>query len=105
MFCGAVSLDGVTACLSDLHGVGGPFVAGFELFDELKSAHTYDYATEDDVLVVEEGQRSAHSDVELRLIGVALAVSLAHAEHANLVMLHREGLVFKFGAVNRAAEL
>jgi hypothetical protein len=104
-FCGAVSLDNVAACLGDLNRVGRLLVAGFELFDELKCAHAHNHATEDNVLVVEEGQRSAHSDVELRLVSVARAVSLAHAEHANFVMLHGEGLVFEFRAVNRAAEL
>lgn len=103
--CETVSHYRVWACRGDQHGFVRLFVARLNLFDELKSAHTHDDTAEDDVLVVEKGQGSTHSYVKLRLIGVAQAVSLAHAKHADLSMLHGEGLVFKFRAVDGGAKL
>ena len=113
LFCGnetpcllhSGSLDLVWASLRDLDCLVWFFVGGFELLDELESAHSHDNATKDHILVVKEGQWSTHGDVELRLVGVAQTVSLAHAEHADLLVLDLEGLILELATIDGGAHI
>ena len=71
----------------------------------LERTHAHNDATKDDVLVVKEGQWGTHANVELRLVSVAQAVSLAHSEHADFLVLDLERFVFESSSVDRGSEL
>jgi len=97
--------SGIGLRLGDLNGFVGSLVSRLQLLDELEGSHAHNDAAEDHVLVVEEGQGCAHSNVELRLVGVAQTVSLAHTEHANLLVLQMERLVLESAAIDGSAKL
>ena len=99
------SLNLVGAAADDLHRLVRLLISCLELLDELECPHAHDDAAEDNILVVEEGEGSAHRDIELGLVRVAQTVSLAHAQHANLLMLNLERLVFEGSTVYGCAKL
>lgn len=97
--------DDVGASGSHLDMIVGFLVRCLKLLDELESAHSLDDAAEDDVLVVEEGQGRAHCHVELRLVRVARAILLAHAEESDLGVTHVERFVLESTSIDGRAEL
>ena len=99
------SLNLVGAAADDLHRLVRLLISCLELLDELECPHAHDDAAKDNILVVEEGEGSAHRDIELGLVRVAQTVSLAHAEHANLLVLNLERLVFEGSTVDGRTEL
>jgi len=64
-----------------------------------------DDSAKDDIFVVKEGQRCAHSHVELGLVRVARAVSFAHAKQTDFGVLNVEAFVLEGATIDRAAEL
>ena len=74
------------------------FVNDLHFLDHLNSAHAADDAAENHVLVVHKGKRGARGDVELSVVGVLEAVSLAHAEQTDFRVLNVERLVCEFTA-------
>ena len=64
-----------------------------------------DDSAKDDVLVVKEGEWCAHSHVELGLVGVARAVSFAHAKQSDFGVLNVEAFVLEGATIDGAAEL
>ena len=101
----ASSVDLVWAGGEDLDSFVGLLIGGLELLNELECAHAHDDAAEDHILVVEEGQRGAHRHVELALVGVAQAVSLTHAEHADLAVSDMEGFILEGSPIDGASKL
>ena len=99
------SLNLVGAAGDDRNRLVRLLISCLELLDELECPHSHDDAAEDNILVVEEGEGSAHRDIELGLVRVAQTVSLAHAEHANLLVLNLERLVLEGPAVDGRAKL
>ena len=101
----ASSVDLVWAGGEDLDSFVGLLIGGLKLLNKLERAHAHDDAAKNNILVVEEGQRGAHRHVELALVGVAQAVSLAHAEHADLAVSDMEGFIFEGSSIDGASEL
>ncbi len=83
------------------NGVGSLLVDCLQLLDLAQRFHSENYSAKNHILVVEEGQRCTHSNVELRLIGVLNTAALAHAQQADLCVLNVEGLVGEFSLVDR----
>ena len=71
----------------------GFLVDQVHLLDESEYAEAFDDAAEDNCLAIHEGEGCAERHVELALVGVWDAASLAHAEKAGFCMLHMEGFV------------
>ena len=88
-------LERMSASCCDLDLLDGLLVDQVHLLDESEYAEAFDDAAEDNCLAIHEGERCTERHVELALVGVWDATSLAHAEKAGFCMLDMEGFVGK----------
>lgn len=89
----------VRSTMNDSNCIIRLLINALQILNALNRIKSSNHTSKDAVLAVHESQRRPSSDIELTLISVLHSASLAHAEHANLVVLHVEAFILKFFAI------